>query len=226
MILSHIPIFDFNESGFYSNYSPKITYDRRSFNGNLGNAGYLTMAWGMVDINCGEQAPVSTYGQVIDGSKVAGTLHEHNNLNIVTAPSVNSGTVQNEWGLSLAGEQGINLLWVWLEDDNLGSRNVKYKLNKSGTALKVNKGEEGTKCSPELVFNAESSIMKIAGICLDESVQQYEILSSTGQQVTSGFYSGNSEDVTIEIGILPPSVYLFRIINSNSQQYVKKFIVR
>lgn len=221
----NIPIFDFNESGFYSNYSPKITYDRRSFNGNLGNAGYLTMAWGFADLTCGEQAPVSMYGQVIDGSKIAGTLHEHNNLNIVTAPSVNSGTFQNEWGLSLAGEQGFNLLWAWLEDDVNGTRYVKYKLSPSGRNLRESEEAGIISCNPLVKFDGDQSQLRITSECSEWMNGLYEIFSVTGQLIYSGSYQTDATGSKFRIKTLPPSVYLLQLTNTNQQRHAEKFIV-
>ena len=218
-------VFDYNDIFFNINYAPKVTYDRRSFNGNLGNAGYLNIAWNSVDVGCGEQAPVAMYGQVKDGSKVFTIRPEHNNLNIVSDPSLNSGTLQNEWGMSLAGEQGFNLLWAWLEDDAGGTRYAKYKVSPSGGALRTEEDENKVLCLPTTQSLVPDGNLQLSSNCDQWLVGNYEIFSVNGQRVLSGTFNLQSGTSDIKLNNLTPALYFLRLTNTNQQSHATKFII-
>ncbi|MFN0187392.1 MAG: T9SS type A sorting domain-containing protein [Bacteroidia bacterium] len=217
--------FDYNLTTANINYAPKVTYDRRSFIGNLGNAGYLTIAWNTVDVGCGEQAPVAMYGQVKDGSRVSTTRPEHNDLNIVSDPSLNSGTLQNEWGMSLAGEQGFNLLWAWLEDDAGGTRYAKYKVSPSGGALRTEKDENKVLCLPITQSLVTEGNLQISSNCDQWLAGNYEIFAVNGQRVLAGTFNLQSSTSEIKLGNLTPALYFLRLTNTNQQSHATKFII-
>ena len=217
--------FDYNLTTDNINYAPKVTYDRRSFNGNLGNAGFLTIAWNSIDVVCGEQAPVAMYGQVKDGSRVFTTRPEHNDLNIVSDPSLNSGTFQNEWGMSLAGEQGFNLLWAWLEDDAGGTRYAKYKVSPSGGALRIEEDKNKVLCLPTTQNLVTDRNLQISSNCDQWLAGNYEIFAVNGQRVLVGTFNLQSGTSEIKLGNLTPALYFLRLTNTNQQSHATKFII-
>ena len=217
--------FDYNKTNDHVNSAPKVTYDRRSFNGNLGNAGYLTIAWSLSDILCGEQAPVAMYGQVKDGSRVSTTRPEHNYLNIVSDPSLNAGTFQNEWGMSLAGEQGFNLLWAWLEDDAGGTRYAKYKVSPSGGALRIEEDKNKVLCLPTTQNLVTDRNLQISSNCDQWLAGNYEIFAVNGQRVLAGTFNLQSGTSEIKLGNLTPALYFLRLTNTNQQSHATKFII-
>ena len=218
-------VFDYNDITANINSAPKVTYDRRSFNGNLGNAGFLTIAWNSIDVVCGEQAPVAMYGQVKDGSRVFTTRPEHNDLNIVSDPSLNSGTFQNEWGMSLAGEQGFNLLWAWLEDDAGGTRYAKYKVSPSGGALRIEEDKNKVLCLPTTQNLVTDRNLQISSNCDQWLAGNYEIFAVNGQRVLVGTFNLQSGTSEIKLGNLTPALYFLRLTNTNQQSHATKFII-